>query len=78
VVLPGCVTCWWREAGGSWLGSTCPEEVAGERCVRRSARKVGVNPPESRYDVSVERSSHRCENLMIGIKWDEWSSNLDE
>ena len=42
MVLPGCDTCWWREAGASWLGSTCPEEVIGEKRVRRSDGAVGV------------------------------------
>ena len=37
-----------------------------------------INPPESRYEVVVEMSSHRCKKLMIGITWDEWSSNWDE
>ena len=41
-------------------------------CGQAIVRSV-MNPPESRHEVSVERSSHRCKHLMIGIKWDEWS-----
>jgi len=65
-------------ARGGWLGSTCPEEVSGEKLVRQSNLAVGDESPESRYEVSVERSSYRCQNPMIGIKWDEWPSNWDE